>query len=321
MTGKGTITRAPRRSLRFLVSAMVFWLGAICALGAWWGKLVLRQASRIAELEQASGLGASQAHEHWMRTQRMLYWESTTYFGLLIASTFVLLWLYWRDIKRTRSLQAFFASMTHELRTPLTSIRLQAESIADASPNESQKLLLERLLEDTQRLELQVDRVLELSRVEGGGPIYTRSIRLQPWLERVTHEWQTQHKDRAEVALQVQDLEVEADPVAMQVILKNLLENSVRHSQKERVRIEIATQPAGDARGVELRFKDDGTFRGNTKSLGKLFEKGPHSQGAGVGLYLIQLLMKRMGGHADFTESGESGFQAKLCFRAGEAHG
>jgi signal transduction histidine kinase len=322
MTGKGTITRAPRRKLRILVFSLVLWLGAICALGAWWGKLVLRQAGKIAELEEASGLAFTEAHAQWMKTQRMLFWESGTYFGLLIASMIVLFALYWRDMKRTRSLQAFFASLTHELRTPLTSIRLQAESIADESTpgalNDAQKHLLERLLEDSQRLELQVDRILELARVEGGGPLFTQPIRVRPWMERMIRDWEARNSDRADVKVEIQDLQIEADSVAMQIILKNLLENSLRHSQQDRVQIEIRTTV--EAGNVYLHFKDNGRgFQGNGKYLGKLFEKGENSQGAGVGLYLVQALMKRMGGLAQFSGSNE-GFQVALRFR-GSTHG
>jgi signal transduction histidine kinase len=318
MTSQGTITRYQKRSLRILLSVHVVWLTTICALGAWWGSLVLRQAAKIAELEQASGLAFVQAHAQWMKTQRMLFWESGTYFFLLLASTTILFWLYWRDARRTRSLQAFFASMTHELRTPLTSIRLQAESIADANPNSEQKPLLDRLLEDTQRLELQVDRVLELSRVEGGGPIFTQSIRTRPLLEKLARDWQSHQSDRASVELNVEDLQIEADAVAVQIILKNLFENSIRHSQKTPVKIQISTEKNGH--GSYLHFRDDGNgFTGSAKNLGKLFEKGEKSQGAGVGLYLIQVLMNRMGGGATFKGT-QTGFEASLLFKEG-AHG
>jgi signal transduction histidine kinase len=315
---KGTITRSQKRGLRILLSAHILWLGTICALGAWWGSLVLKQASKIAELEQASGLAFQLAHAQWLKTQRMLFWESGTYFILLTASTIFLFLVYWRDAKRTRSLQAFFASMTHELRTPLTSIRLQAESIADANPNDAQKPLVERLLEDTQRLELQVERVLELSRVEGGGPIFTRPVQTRPLLERMIRDWQTHQSGRAVVDLHTEDLQIEADPIAMHVILKNLFENSVRHSKQTPVQIKISTEH--DSRGVFLHFQDNGQgFSGNSKRLGLLFEKGEMSQGAGVGLYLVQVLMKRMGGVARFSGSAQ-GFQVSLLFKEG-AHG
>ena len=87
---------------------------------------------------------------------------------LLTGLSIALVWLYLRDQRRTNSLRAFFASVTHELRTPLTSIRLQAESLADAG---NASPLVERLLEDTSRLEGQVEKTLELARIEGGGEL------------------------------------------------------------------------------------------------------------------------------------------------------
>ena len=316
MTGKGTISRAPKRSLKILLGAQGFWLAAVCALGAWWGTLVMKQASKISELEQAAGVAASAAHAQWLRTQHMLIWESLSYFALLIASTGVLFWIYWHDAKRTRSLQAFFASMTHELRTPLTSIRLQAESISDGLDESSdQRELVQRLLADTQRLELQVERVLELARVEGGGPIFTQSIRIRPWLERVTRDWRAHQMKDVEVVLNVRDVQISADQVAMQVIFKNLLENSLRHSQKEEVKIEISTELSPG--GVSLSFRDNGRgFTGNPKDLGKLFEKGENSHGAGVGLYLVQVLMRRMGGFAKFGQA-PTGFEVSLFLSGG----
>lgn len=320
MTGKGTISRAPRRSLRILLTAQIVWLAAVCLLGAWWGSLVLRQASKIAELEQAAGVAVNAAHAQWLKTQHMLIWESASFLVLLLASTGVLYFLYWRDARRTRSLQAFFASMTHELRTPLTSIRLQAESISDAMGEQAdqKRELVERLLEDTQRLEQQVDRVLELARVEGGGPLFTQRMHLQSWIERVIREWRAHQGGRVEVVLGLGDVQIEADQVAIEVILKNLLENAVRHSQRDDLRIEIKTEPT--AEGVSLHFRDNGRgFEGNPKQLGKLFEKGSRSQGAGVGLYLIQVLMKRMGGQAHFGAplGGQPGFEVILEFQGG----
>jgi signal transduction histidine kinase len=242
----------------------------------------------------------------------MLMWESLSYFALLIASTGVLFWLYLRDARRTRSLQAFFASLTHELRTPLTSIRLQAESISDGlADRPEQKHLVQRLLEDSQRLEMQVDRVLELARVEGGGPIFTQAVQIRPWLERVIRDWQQHQSERVEIELNIQDVRVHADQVALQLILRNLLENAVRHSKVEKVKIRISSESTPN--GVFLVFADNGAgYAGNTKYLGKLFEKGESSQGAGVGLYLVQVLMKRMGGRAEF--GARSGFQVSLLF-------
>jgi signal transduction histidine kinase len=325
MTGKGTITSAPNRRLKLALLALAAWLALLCALGGWWGKLVLVQGARIAELEHASGAAA--ANEEWLRTQRMLAWESATFFLLLLLCSGVQLWVYWRDLKRTQSLQAFFASLTHELRTPLTSIRLQAESLAERGsergrepgrePGREEDPLILRLLEDTTRLEAQVERTLELARVEGGGPIFTQAVALKPWLERFLRAQAP--LPHVEVSAELDaDLAVEADPAALQVILRNLLENSIRHSRRSPVKVELQARTRGSE--VELRVRDDGEgFRGDARRIGRLFEKGPGSQGAGVGLYLVDMLMSRMGGRASFAAG--PGFEVVLSFREGRTGG
>jgi signal transduction histidine kinase len=306
MMKKGLPHLVPNLHIKAMISAHLIWLVMVCLLGAWWDRLLLRQAGKIAELEGKLGLSVDITQGQWHRTQNMLYWESLTFFGLLLACTGFLFWLYWRDMKRAKGIQAFFASVTHELRTPLTSIRLQAESIAESLMGEvSQGNLVRRLLEDTIRLEAQVERTLELARVEGGGPVYNQPLQIKPWLDRFLKTWTADYRDRVELKLGVDDVLIEADPTAMQVIFKNLLENSVRHSKRG---------------GISLLLKDDGQgFQGDQKNLGKLFHKAPSSQGTGVGLYLVKILMKRMGGWVQFNFN--SGFEVSFGFMEGKLNG
>lgn len=321
MNGKGSITHAPNNRLRALLAIQLLWLLVVCFLGAWWGNLLLKQASRIDELERALGiLNAGTTRTSWEKTQRMLLWESGTFFVLLLSITALLVWLHWRDMKRAKSIQAFFASVTHELRTPLTSIRLQAESIAESltQTQAHENLLVQRLLEDTLRLESQVERTLELARVEGGGPVFSQSLRLRLAIERTMKSWRETHPGRLEVKNQVQEETVMADPTAIQVILKNLVENSLKHSRREKVQVTISSE-SKEGR-VRLRFEDDGEgFAEDTDRLGELFQKGRNSQGTGVGLYLVRTLMKRMGGRVEFNPG--RGFVVDLWFQEGRADG
>ena len=330
------------RQIRLIVATHFIWLAMVCLLGAWWGRLVLKQAQRIADLEAHLGMAVDIAQSHWHRTQRMLLWESATFFALLLACTLLLGWLYLRDVKRARSIHAFFASVTHELRTPLTSIRLQAESIAEGllMDETRQSKLVSRLLEDTIRLEGQVERTLELARIEGGGPVHLQSVQIKSWLDRFLKSWVSDHKTRVEVVTAIEDLSIDADPVALQIIFKNLLENSLKHSQldkeietengkkKDRVKISISAHPKGQ--GVAVVLKDNGQgYQGELKNLGRLFQKGASSQGTGVGLYLAKALMRRMNGDIYFdekpsqgseVESESAGFRVSLFFPEGRLH-
>ncbi|OFZ18661.1 MAG: hypothetical protein A2X94_14215 [Bdellovibrionales bacterium GWB1_55_8] len=314
----GIITRTSSRRFRLILGVHVFWMIVLFFLGGWWAHLVLRQADRIAGLEKMLGLSVSASQDQWARTQRMLFWESGTFFFLLLFSTILLFWLYWRDYTRSRSLHAFFASVTHELRTPLTSIRLQAESIAENTMEDcGQRTLISRLIEDTMRLESQVERALELARIEGGGPLFLQSLQVRPWISQSLRYWGEAFSGRIEFDLQVEDIFVEADPTAIQVILKNVLENAMKHSGQDTVRMTIRSRTEKNA--TCLIFEDNGRgFKGDVKHLGQLFERGVSSKGTGVGLYLVRALMERMCGSAQFAH--RDGFEVTLRFKGG-SHG
>jgi signal transduction histidine kinase len=316
-------TNSPDRRFRLMVVGHFIWLIMACTLGAWWGRLVFVQAARIAELEVMMGLETSVTRTHWHRTQRMLYWESSFFFGLLLACSAFLFWLYWRDVKRARGIQAFFASVTHEMRTPLTSIRLQAESIVDIfgeriseSPVRNN---VQRLLEDSIRLEAQVERTLELARIEGGGPVYVQSFSIKPWMEIFLNSWKFDHRDQVEFDVQIEDFIIRSDSLAIQVIFKNLIENSMIHSNRSPVAISIEARK--NQGGVAIYLRDNGDGFRDVKSLGKIFQKGPSSKGTGIGLYLVKVLMARMGGWVDFKQDpNTSGFQIALWFQECQVH-
>ncbi|MBI2605537.1 MAG: HAMP domain-containing histidine kinase [Deltaproteobacteria bacterium] len=326
MTGNGTITTFLRRRLRAATVILALWQLLVCVLGVWWGSLLLRQGKRIAELEGALGVSRELSTMHFLRTQRMLYWEFSVYVLLLVGSTAFLSWVYYRDLKRTRAMRSFFAAFTHELRTPLTSIRLQAESIAESASDP--KPLIARLLEDTSRLESQVDKTLELARVEGGGPVFTQPLRLKPWIERIARSWAETYARRLELRVQLEDVPedvaIEADPVALQIVFRNLVENAFRHSGRENLVVTITARRAPGS--VELFFRDNGNgFTGTDVRLGTLFAKGPASQGAGVGLYLVKVLVERMNGAVSFGNAKNdgktlAGFEARLRLQEAVEH-
>ncbi|MBL9127731.1 MAG: HAMP domain-containing histidine kinase [Verrucomicrobiales bacterium] len=318
--------RARRPSAQVvLVALQAFWLAFVIALGAWWVYLMFTQAGKIAVLEEQLGVANAATEGHWVRTQRMILWEGSTFFAALLVSLAMVGHLYWRDMRRARSLQAFFASVTHELRTPLAGIRLQAESLADLDHRDPNvRTLLERLLDDTTRLETQVDRALELARVEGGGPVLTRPLDLEQAVAQVLRHWKPPLQRAVAPENSVRDARVLADPAAVQIILRNLLDNCAWHAEGDPLRVEVSSRAASGS--VVLTVRDHGKApAAPVHAPGTLFEKGPKSRGAGVGLYLVRVLMQRMGGHAAFrclaSPTDGTGFQVDLVFQEAPHHG
>jgi len=198
------------------------------------------------------------------------------------------------------------------LRTPLTSIRLQAEAIAEGGHSAE---LARRLLEDSHRLESQIDKTLELARIEGGGPLREQSIPLQAWLARALQDIAQAHGAALDVLAHVDAAlpPIQADAAALQMILRNLVENSVRHARMSPVRVRLTAVVRGAQ--LLLEYQDNGQgVAAAAGRLGRLFGRGPNSSGAGVGLYLVRRLMQRMGGRAKFDTAPGEGFRAELWF-------
>jgi len=312
MSPMGVISRKPQQSFRRLVFFQGFWAIVSIGLVFWWGSIILSRQEMILALELKLGEPNELAQAKMLATRTMILSEGSVFVFLIIAS-FALYWiLFIRDQKRSRSIQSFFASMTHELKTPLTSIRLQAEALSDQVNNP----LIQRLLDDTHRLEGQLERSLELARIEGGGSVHLQGLRLESLFSRLKDQVGAFGKDRIELVVTgCNDCVVFADPTGLYTIFRNLFENSVRHSGKKNVLIDVSCRRL-NSNYIEVTVKDSGKgFHGNLRKIGQLFNKGPESQGAGVGLYLVRALVRRMDGECSF-ESDSSGFIVRLLFKS-----
>jgi signal transduction histidine kinase len=301
------------RRTALVAGAAALWLMLQLVLVVWWATVIERQARRLAALDAFGGAGQDLTTAQWARTRLMLIGESSTFLALLLVVTLLLAWLYWREQLRARSMQAFFASVTHELRTPLTSIRLQAEAIAEGDQRAE---LARRLLEDSHRLESQIEKTLELARIEGGGSLSEQAIPLQPWLSHSIRDIAGAHGERLDLRAHLDPAlpPVRADAAALQLIVRNLVENSVRHSGVSPVNVRLTAARQGGFVVVEYQDNGHGVAAG-TGRLGRLFGRGAASHGAGVGLYLVRRLMQRMHGRARFNTCPGEGFRTELWFR------
>ena len=155
------------------------------ALGTWWLYLVFRLAFKLESLNHPLLQG---------NLLNMIKWEGVTFFVLLFIVTIILLYLYWQDLIKTKSMQAFFASLTHELKTPLASMNLQTQVLQDQiesldiKEEQREKLnkYMGRLITDGHKLENQLDNHLQLSRVERKAPLNLRSLDLKAL---INHEY------------------------------------------------------------------------------------------------------------------------------------
>ncbi|MFG1499322.1 HAMP domain-containing sensor histidine kinase [Halobacteriovorax sp. XZX-3] len=271
----------------FLISTIT--TGLIGLFGLWWLFLIFKMSDRLAKLNITEGPDIGS----------LIKWEGITFLVLILilVSSHTLLFI--RDQRKNRSIAAFFAGLTHELKTPLASIKLQSEVIKDEVEKDSNQRLQKlttRLIDDTIRLENQMDKILQLSRIERGGNLNCTDIEVGHFLENII-ESGYQNKLNVTVTKEVKNISLQADEFALSIIFKNLLENTISHTDSNEVEITISTK----GQAVNIRYHDRGSFSGDVKKLGKLFYKHQSTKGSGIGLYLSKKLIETMKGQFNIT--------------------
>ncbi len=271
-----------KNSSKLLFSLSLLWATVLLAIGAWWIYLITHFDEIL-----------SHADHH--RVTKMLTWEGGTFLFLLVLISMTLFFLYLKDLKKTKALQDFFSSLTHELKTPLASIKLQGEVIAEILESKNDptlKKLLSRLIGDTSKLENQMDKLLQLSRMQRGGNLNLVSVKLLPFLKNMAKSIIKETELNINIDESSSDVAIIADEFALELIIKNLFENTRIHSQSKKVNIKIINT----GEHVQFVYDDGAIFNGDPKKLGTLFYKFESKKGSGIGLFLIKKLIYKMHG-------------------------
>lgn len=285
-----------RKRNRIVMALVALWVVFTVTLAGWWLVFGLRQLDLI---NQSKLEGAAQLQRHY----QMLMWEGGILIASLIGGGLALFYYARREQKRHAQVEEFFAAFTHDAKTALASLRLQAESLREDFAGAEHSPLLDRLLSDTLRLQLQLENSLFLVNLPRG-KFYFEPIRLSDCLGGLRQHW-------PDVTItESGDATIIADARALESVLTNLIQNSAKHGRATRVQIAVE-QRANDP--VNIRVTDNGAgFRGDAAQLGKLFVRHTRGSGSGVGLYIVRQLVKRMKGAIAFRNAGAGGFEALI---------
>jgi signal transduction histidine kinase len=281
------------------------WLALSISLGAWWTVMGLRQAENIAGLQK--NLGTRQANEVTIsleKQQRMIKMEGSFFLALISIGGITLIYMSIRDTRRSQMIKDFFATLTHEIKTPLASLRLQAESLEEVLVSKKHKVLVKRLVGDSERLQFQLDNALYLASISRAEFLYLEKLQLNSLLEKLKETYPELQSEIDESII------LKTDKRALECILRNLLENSIHRGNATEVKISTSRKNSS----IKIHVKDNGNgFKGNFKQIGKLFFRHTSLSGNGIGLYLVKMLTKKLGGKVEFINAQNS-FQVNLIF-------
>lgn len=282
---------------------VILWMLVTMALAGWWAFFTVDIINQLGET-------SVQINQYIQQKQNMIFWEGLTWMALLFTGGVSLIYLINRNQKNTQSLKDFFAAFTHDLKTSLASLRIQVESLQEDLAEHSENPLMKRLGRDAARLELQLENSLFLSRLEDNA-FYLEVVSLKKCIDRIKYQW-------PELNIELnQDIKFCCDSRALDVVLRNLFQNSVVHGKASRISIVTSEE----ASKVNIIICDDGSgFHGNTSKLGKNIQRHKSESGSGLGLFIVKKIMTTLGGSMSVNKT-DIGFCVKLVFilKQGEA--
>ncbi|HMU28722.1 MAG TPA: ATP-binding protein [Nitrospira sp.] len=166
------------------------------------------------------------------------------------------------DITELRRLEKirkdFVANVSHELRTPLTSIKGYVEALLDGGKDDpsTAAAFLEIIMRQSNRLNLILDDLLQLSQIESGQVLFRREpVELRALLERtvaVIKPLADKKHHTIELSLPDEYVVVEGDEERLVQVFINLLENAVKYTP-DQGRISMAIRQATQSRTASPR--------------------------------------------------------------------
>lgn len=219
-----------------------------------------------------------------------------------------------RGIIEVRKQDTFIDSVTHELKSPLASLQLCLETLGrEGLEGADREDLRGMMLDDVDRLRAFIDDVLEANRFSYARPgmLNLSDVFLSELAEDCAESVRARQRlQPEEVLIDVDpDLVVSTDRAALEIIVKNLIDNAAKYSGHP-ARVEVTARRETD-RKVLLEVRDNGIGidRKNLKRVFHRFYRVEDQEvrtrrGTGLGLFVVWALVKQMGGKVEALSDG-----------------
>jgi PAS domain S-box-containing protein len=214
-------------------------------------------------------------------------------------------------------LDQFTSIIGHDLRAPLRAIRYFAGWIVEdmeSQPGGDIRNHANRILESVKRMSAMLDdlQVYSHAGLDSGGP---QPIELKALVEEIRHHVKT------DAALSIDVVgptdKFVAARAAIDIVLRNLIENAVRHSDADHVAVSVHCRDDGEA----LRFEvaDDGPgippeYHARVFMPFVKVEPNSNSGGTGIGLALVKQVVEDNGGAIEIVSDPVIKRGTRVCF-------
>ena len=201
----------------------------------------------------------------------------------------------------------FIADAAHELRSPVAALALQAQLAERTHNPEARRTAFQELERGIERTERLVEQLLDLARLEPGGPAAAReTVDVARIAREVVGSFAAQ-ADAREI-----DLGAEAEGPALlagvatelRSLLANLVDNALRYAPRES-QVTVAVRSADGAVEIEVLDAGPGIPAAQRGRVLQRFQRleGDTTTGSGLGLAIARAIAERHGGSISLADA------------------
>ena len=263
----------------------------------WWGFHIINLTKQL-----------NNDQDYLYRRVLMIAGEAAVFIIIISIGAIYVVRSFRKEIKLSQRQKNFTLSVTHELKTPIASSKLFLETLINrALPEEKKKELLKKVLLDQERLQNLVENILMASHIsERNLELVINKLSLFDLVNSVQKDFPATHPTRNEID---PELIIKVDEFYFISVLQNLFENAQKYSPKGS---EIIWKSYDNQGKVAFSITDQGPGIpvNERKKVFDMFyrldsEETRTSKGTGLGLYLVDNIIKLHKGEISVTNHSE----------------
>jgi K+-sensing histidine kinase KdpD len=219
--------------------------------------------------------------------------EGIVFFAVIIFGAVFMYRAVRRQFTLQRQQENLMMAITHELKTPIAITKLNLETLQKHQLDEQKRQkLLHMTLQETERLNALASNILISAQLEAGRSFSKEDINFSDLVRSSVNDFTNRFPDRKWTVSISDEAEITGDPLLLQILVNNLLENAVKYSPsgtpiKCKINVEngyILLSIADEGPGIPVSEKKM-VFR-KFYRIGS--EQTRSAKGTGLGLYLCK---------------------------------
>jgi signal transduction histidine kinase len=227
------------------------------------------------------------------KTKQYIYEGVTFLFLFLLGAIYVYRSLL-KQLRYSNQQQNFMMAVTHELKTPIAITQLNIETLLKRELEPAQKkMLIENTLKETHRLDALCNNILLASQLDMGKyESNMQDLDLSDIVQKLVDSFQERFEQRALITTITPSVFIQAEPLLIQLLINNLLDNAHKYSSLSSPITVLLTSQKNQ---IQFIIKDEGVgipMEERVKIFEKFYRIGDEStrttKGTGLGLYLCK---------------------------------